>query len=648
MLKLRNRVVVLFVLLCVMMSAMVVRLGYIHIIWADELAEHAKKQQNKAIPIRAKRGDIVDRNGNKLAFSVSTYTVWAHTKEITLPQETAELLAATIDVDATEVATKIKEKKTSIVKVASGITKTDADLVRGKGIRGLSIEEETKRIYPYGDLAAHVIGNVYADQNGFLGLEFFYNDMLSGVPGVNYVTTDVYGRQLAHGTEETVPPTNGTDLMLTIDNTIQYFVEQRLKEAAEVYEPKSASAIIMDPRNGEIVAMASYPSFNLNDIRTPREGDEAAWEKLTVDERSEYLNNMWRNHMISDIYEPGSVMKVLTAAIAIEEGLVGVNDRFFCNGYKVVDGVKLKCSSYDRGGHGDQNFMEAFANSCNPAFIEIAQKIGPETYYAYYDKLGIPGKTGIDLPSEGAGLLIDKDAITNVDFATMSYGHGTSLTMVQVANLVSTLVHNGDIIAPHVVKGYYKDGAPLSTYQPQVVKSVFSGETVKLIRTFMTAAVDKSYKRTVKVPGLSVGGKTGTSTKIVDGKYNNEYVIASFAGAFPMEDPEYVIYVTVDEPKKDYFGSIVAAPIGRSIIDDILRYKNIVPEVSDIKTVKVPDLKGLSLKEAVAKLEALGLNYATDPLIVEEGVAYNVIDQYPKADIAVDKGTSIILSLEEE
>lgn len=649
MLKLRNRVVFLYAILCLLTTAMVVRLGYIHIVWAPELEAHAKSQQNKEIPILAKRGDIVDRKGDKLAFSVSTYTVWAHATGISKPQETAKLLAETIDVDEKTVTDTILEKKAAYVKVAKGLSKTDADLVRSKGIWGISVEEEVKRVYPYGQLASRVIGKVNAANIGHLGLEMFYNEKLSGVPGLAKITTDVYGRQLAYGMEKITPPEDGLDMMLTLDNTIQYFLEERLKAAYELYEPISASAIVMDPQTGEIIAMGRYPTYDLNDMTKPI-GDRATKEFEETPEASQkdFIDQLWKNSMVEDIFEPGSVMKLFTLAVALEEGAVSLHDHFYCKGYIMVGKEVVNCVERDKGGHGDQNIYQALANSCNPAFVQMLQRVDPEAYFGYFDKLGIPGKTGIDLPSETNGLLSNRTNINPRSYASMSYGHGMSLSMVQVASIVSTLINDGDMIQPHVVKAFTKDGEVVETIVPERKENVFSENTVRKMREFMTYVVDNKYTKSVKLPGIKIGAKTGTSVKIIDGQYSDDHVLSSFVGAFPMESPEYVIYVLLDEPNVNVRKIPVSSILGRSIIDDILRYKNIVPDGEKKKQVKLPSLTNKTYGEAKAELEKLKLKVSTEPLELEENVKYIVKDQFPKPNEIVDEGSTIILSVVEE
>lgn len=649
MLKLRNRVVFLYAILCLLTTAMVVRLGYIHIVWAPELEAYAKNQQNKEIPILAKRGDIVDRKGDKLAFSVSTYTIWAHAAGISKPQETAKLLAETIDVDEKTITDTILEKKAAYVKVAKGLSKTDADLVRSKGIRGISVEEEVKRVYPYGQLASRVIGKVNAANVGHMGLEMFYNETLTGIPGLAKITTDVYGRQLANGMESITPPENGLDMMLTIDNTIQYFVEERLKETYEKYTPISASAIVMDPNSGEILAMGKYPTFDLNEITKPI-GTKATedLEKTPVEEQKEFIDQLWKNTMVEDIYEPGSVMKLFTLAVALEEGAVSMNDHFYCKGYIMVGSEVVNCVDRDKGGHGDQSVYQALANSCNPAFVQMIQRIKPESYFKYFDKLGIPGKTGVDLPSETNGLLSNRENLQPRSYVSMSYGHGMSLSMVQVASVISTLINGGDMVQPHVVKSFLKDGETVDTIVPTVKENIFSDATVKKIRELMTYVVDKKYTKSVKLKGIQIGAKTGTSVKIVDGGYSDDHVLSSFVGVFPMEAPEYLVYVVIDEPNVNVQEVPVSSLLGRSIIDDILRYKNIVPDDEEKKQVKLPKLSGKTLKEAKIELEKLKLNVSTDPLELEENITYIVKDQFPRENEVVDEGSTIILSVSEE
>ena len=434
--KFRKRIMVFYVLLSIVMMALIGRLVYIQVFWSDALTAEAKAQQNKKIPIPAERGSILDRNGDKMAFSVKMYSVWAHISDIKKPTETANIIAETLEADPLPIIDKIITSQKTLVKVLTNLTKSEADLLKSKGIKGISITEDSKRIYPYNTLASHLIGNVNLDGDGFLGIELYFNELLKGTAGMFYVTTDVYGRQLAYGEDTLDAPINGQSIKLTIDDSIQYFVEDRLKEAMALHDAKSVSAIVMDPRTGEIIAMTSKPDFNLNDPRAHgADIDEATWNGMTADEKLNYSYTVWNNKVISNTYEPGSTFKAFIAAIALEEKLITLDTTFFCNGFKEVNGVKLHCVSYPEG-HGHQTFVQAFVNSCNPAFIEVGQKIGVETMYEYFEKFGLFEKTNVSLPAEARSIPIAKEKVGPVELAAISFGHSINVTMLDRKSVV--------------------------------------------------------------------------------------------------------------------------------------------------------------------------------------------------------------------
>jgi stage V sporulation protein D (sporulation-specific penicillin-binding protein) len=644
----RNRLFFLFIVSSLLMLALVGRLVYIHVFWSDDLTQRAKQQQNKSIVVPAKRGDIVDRNGDILAFSIKTYSVWANVESISKKQETADIIANALGLDGTELLNKMTGATTDLVRIVSDMTKSEADLIRGENLWGISITEDTKRLYPYGNLAAHLIGNVNADNQGFLGVELSYDMELAGDSGLYYVTTDVHGRQLAYGEDDLTAPTDGDSVQLTLDTAIEYFVEQRLSEALETYSAKRASAIVMDPNTGEILAMASKPDFDLNDPRTYQSDmDEATWATMTSEEKLDYWNQMWRNPVLSDTYEPGSIFKSITAATALEEGLFNLNSEFFCEGYKIVSGVKLHCWYYPRS-HGEETFLEAFINSCNPAFIEIISAIGVDRMYDYLDKFGFMEKTGINLPAESGSITQAKENIGPVELATLSYGHGINVTMLQLVRAVSALVNGGNLMEPMIVKAVYDaDGNLKTQYDPTVTRRVISESTSEKMRTLFQSTVELGGGKRAAIDGISIGGKTGTSVKLVDGVYDDNVVLSSFVGIAPMEDPQFVVLVAIDEPQNgdEIGGSYVAAPIVKEIFEDILRYRNIVPEDSGKVEVTIPDLSGLTVEEAAKALEGMSLQYTTEPLEIDDTTRV-VIDQFPKAGTVVEKNSTVILSIE--
>lgn len=627
------------------MVALVVRLFYIQVITGEELAKKAERQQVKSIVVPAKRGDILDRNGDRIAFSMKTYSVWANATNIMKPNETGALIAETIEEDAKAISDAIINSKTSFVKVATDLTKSEADLIRSKNIWGISITEDTKRIYPYGNLASHVIGNVNADNEGFLGLEMHYNTLLKGEPGLHHITTDVHGRQLAYGEENLSAPINGKSIRLTLDDSIQYFLETRLEDALMAENAKTVSAIVMDPNSGEIIGMASKPDYDLNNPREKRaDVSDETWAEMTNEDRVTYWHSIWKNPILSNTYEPGSTFKAVTSAIALEEHLVEMDDSFHCNGYTTVNGIRLKCWIYPAS-HGHETFLQAFVNSCNPTFVEVAKKIGAETFYDYLDQFGLFEKTGIDLPNEANSISLPFESVGPIELATLSYGHGINVTMLQMTRVISAFVNGGYLMKPQLVKEVIDEtGEVILEFAPEIEERIISQETSDKMKDLFTAAVG-SNKHRAYIDGITVGGKSGTSTKMVGSEYQEDVVVSSFVGIAPMENPEYVVLVVVDEPQVGSTGTEVAAPIVRSILEDIFRYRNVVPDISVLESVEIPNLIGLPYEEAIEMLDKVGLQYSTEPIVIEDSMQI-ILDQFPKAGTKVDKNTIVILSVE--
>ena len=645
--KFRKRIFLFYILLTIAMLALVGRLIYIQVFWSDELTAQAKAQQDKNIVIPAERGTIFDRNGDKLAFSMKTYSIWAQSSEITKQNETAGLIAETLGIEPQPILDKLIGSTKQFIKVVSNITKSEADLVRAKGIRGISIAEDTKRIYPYNMLASHLIGIVNSDGDGFLGLEFYYNEMLKGESGLYHVTTDVYGRQLPYGEDNLEAPINGKSLMLTIDDGIQFFVEDRIEEALVGHEALSVSAIVMDPKTGEIIAMSSKPDFDLNAPRTYQNDiDDATWNTMTDDERMAYWNEMWKNRVISNTYEPGSTFKALISAIALEENLLNLNTMFNCEGYKIVNGVKLQCHVYPQA-HGLQTFEQAFANSCNPAFMEVGQLIGVDKMYEYFEKFNLFETTDVDLPAEANSISLAKEDVGPIELATMSYGHGINLTMMQMSRTISAIVNGGLLLQPQIVKSITdSDGNVVQSFEPNVVKQVISKETSDQVRTLLESSVLNGGGKRAYIEGIRIGGKSGTSQKFTENGYVDDVVVVSFVGIAPIDDPQYVVMVVVDEPKDQFLGGAVAAPIVKNILEDIFRYKNIALDVTLKEEVEVPNMVGLTLEEAIQKLDNIELAYSIEPIGVEDHTL-PVTKQYPAAGTMVDSDSIVFVSVEE-
>jgi stage V sporulation protein D (sporulation-specific penicillin-binding protein) len=374
--------------------------------------------------------------------------------------------------------------------------------------------------------------------------------------------------------------------------------------------------------------------------------DADTWAAMSDEERVTYWHSMWKNTVLSNTYEPGSTFKAITAAIALEENLVRMDDHFFCSGLIYVKGVPLHCWKFP-GSHGDQTFIEAFVNSCNPSFVEIGQRIGESTFYEYIEKFGFTETTGIDLPSEANSITLPLDRVGPIELATLSYGHGINVTMLQMTRVISALVNGGTLMKPQLVKEIYdEEGNLLQSFEPIFEERIISEDTSEKMRVLFEAAVQTGGGRNAYIEGISVGGKSGTTKKVVGSEYEDNVVISSFVGIAPMENPEFVILVTIDEPKNEVQGSTVVAPVVKSILEDILRYKNIIPDVKAKGQVSVPDLKGKTLAEAIKSLAALDLRYSTEPMNIEDETVV-IIDQFPKFGTEVEKNAIIILSVEE-
>ncbi|GAU78687.1 penicillin-binding transpeptidase domain-containing protein [Fusibacter sp. 3D3] len=645
MTKFRNRLLIFFIISCCLMGALVGRLFYIQVTWSDELTAMARNQQNKNIPIPAKRGDILDRNGDKLAFSIKTFSIWVKSSAVKNPHDTAVLIADALGADAAEIQRKIVDAKTVYVKLVSDLDKRQGDLIRSKGIKGVSVTEDNKRIYPYDNLASHVIGNVNADNDGYVGIEYAMNTVLKGTEGKYFVTTDVHGRQLPYGEDTLVSPLNGNSVKLTIDDTIQYFVEERLEAAMIKHTPISASAIVMDPMTGEILAMASKPDYNLNDPRAVTgRMEQVAFDALSDEEKSKYWNEMWRNIVIGNTYEPGSVLKAITAAIALNEELVNFNTKFVCNGVLKVAGVSLHCWIYPSS-HGEETFLEGLRNSCNIVSIHTIDMIGLETYYKYLELFGFFEVTGIGLPAEAGSISIPKDKVGPVELATMSYGHGINVTMIQVVRAVSALVNGGYLLEPHIVKEVINEnGEVVNLYPRTVVRQVITEATSEKMKVMLEAVVDGGTGKNAYIEGIRVGGKTGSSRKFEDGSYQEDNVVASFVGIAPIDAPQFIIYVVVDGPQDEFGGGSVAAPIAKAMLEDILRYNAITPAAKDSKMIKAPNLVGLSYEDASKKLNEMKISFSTDPITIDN-VNLLVVDQYPAPDTQISDKAVMILSV---
>lgn len=655
----RNRLVFIFILVIAVAIVLFARLIQLQVIDAPELSKKARAQHIKKFPLPAERGMILDSEGAILALSTQVYTIWGSISDIApsgdrvaaipLINKIIDEISTIVDLNREDVLRQFSNKDNIVVKIKSDISQTEADLISSlvynKGLPGISMETKNKRFYPYHNLASHIIGATNAMGDGFLGIEYFYNDQLSGSAGYELLTTDAHGKPLPYGYSRIVEAQDGHKIHLSLNNMIQFFVEEALLEAKQSTESKSASAVVMDIKENKVIAMASFPTFDLNSPYDIRGLDEQKWKSMTQEEKTNHLfSNVWKNGTVSDVFEPGSTFKTLISAIALEEGVIDDDTVFKCDGHTDVDGVELRCSIYPRG-HGRQNLEQAFVNSCNVSYVQIVNAIGKDRLYYYLEKLGLLGGSGVDLPSEGNSIFIPAKTASRVDLSTMGYGHGISVNMINLANAMSGLVHDGSIGKPYVCNAIELEEGKLKIIKSER-EQVFSEKTVARVRSLLEISAN-APNSPFKINAVRLGGKSGTSVKFVDGEYDMKTVIASYIGFAPMEDPRYCVYVAIDEPKVAEYGMRVASPVVKRIIEDILRYNSVLGEHTEKPQTIVPDFVGLSLGEAQEKVKNLPIKLSTNPIKIDN-LKRKIINQYPAKGTEVNEGFVIILNIGDE
>ena len=645
----KKRIAIGFIIIAVLMVLLAFRVAWIQVVDADELTEKAIDQQTSDIPIAAKRGVIYDRNGKELATSVACYSVWVRPAELAENKTDEEITAAASDLatvlnmEAEEVKTKLT-KKQALVKVAQYLEKDTADQVRDLEITGISLSEDTRRYYPLGNFASQLLGSVTVDNTGRTGIELEYDQYLSGVSGRWVKNTDVAGNELVDGSEKYYEAEDGLNVVLTIDEAIQYYVEKALEEGMEKTDAEKIMCLVMDPKTGEILASAVTPGFDPNNATEPADEEEKeAYEALSDDEKIAYLNKMWRNPIVSDTYEPGSTFKLITASSALEEKVISTTDTFTCNTKITVAGVTLHC--WSTRDHGTQTIKQALGNSCNPVLAAVAGKMGAETFYKYIDLFGITEKTGVDYPGETGSIMYNLDDVGPVELATIGYGQSISLTPIQLLTAVCAIGNDGILLQPRYVKSLTdSDGKVVKEFKKKEVRRVLSEETAAEMREAMEYVVSDGGAGAAKITGYRIGGKTGTANKVEDGKYGN-YYYSSFLGMAPMDDPKIAILVVVDSPKGSYYGSLTAGPIAKSILQDTLRYMNIEPQYTEEEMAAiegnytiVPDVVGKEYSEAAGIIAGQNLGYTKRDGASEDFI---VAAQYPAAGTKVKRGSSV-------
>ena len=546
------------------------RLFYIQVLWGDALQEKAIDQWTREIPVIAARGKIVDRNGVIIADNDDTYTVFVRKRAVTDMDAVAEALSSVLELDKTYVHNRLTTTVSSEVTIQKQVEKEKIDKLLKYGFQGVYYSRDNSRVYPYNEFLSSVLGFTSTDGKGQAGLELYYDKYLSGINGEILYETDIVGVEIDGGKASYIPATDGFNIKLTIDYDIQQLCETAMDEAMEIHNAKSAQMLVMDPSTGEILAMCTKPSFNLNDI--PR--DDLA-----------LLNALSRNGLVCDIYEPGSTFKILTSAANIQEYLDGNPDAFSnthifsSSRYRYIDGQKVKCwSDHKNGKHANLNLQGALNNSCNPIFVDIATSLGKKTMYKYIELFNYGSVTGIDFGGEAQGMILPESAVLNVDLARIAFGQTIAVTGLQLAAATSAAVNGGNYYTPYLVSEIYTDDGLIAQKNTPTLKNRVISEKASEILTGMLESVvrDGSGKQSY-IEGYRVAGKTGTAQKYENGIIAVGKYVSSFVGCFPADEPKYLALVIVDEPEGQYYGSTVAAPYAKSVFEGIIKLKNIAP-----------------------------------------------------------------------
>ena len=651
--KMRNTLFISFLI----MICLIVRIGYIQLVQGKELSKLAYEQQTLDRKINPKRGTIYDASGNNiLAVSSTVETITVNPGNISdeNKEKVAKALTNIFELDYETVLKKVK-KRSSIETIIKKVDKEKTDELRkwmeeNNITNGINIDEDTKRYYPYNHLASQIIGFCGSDNQGLDGIEAKYDEELKGKQGTIQKHTDAKGGEIGEEGENYISAVDGNDLILTIDLTIQSIVEKYLEEACiDNVCTDGGSIIVMNPQNGDILAMANYPSYNLNEPYEPyTEELKATWDSLEQAEKTTYLQAVWRNKAIADTYEPGSVFKLITASAALEEGITDTDNEgeFSCTGGIEVAGVRIKCWRYYRP-HGSESLRQALMNSCNPVFIGLGQKMGVTKYYEYLEKFKLLETTGIDLPGEAGSIFLAKEKAGPVELATISFGQRFEITPIQLATAVSSIANGGTSIKPRVVKQIIDSETKEVTDIPvKKGDTVISKETSEKVLSMMESVVSEGTGKNAKVAGYRIGGKTGTSE---DGVNTNKYV-TSFCGVAPIDNPQVVVLVTLYNPTGEggHQGGGVAAPVGGQIFSEVLPYlevnKEILEEDSEevISQVQVPDVMGKSLKDAEQILKENNLEISINNEEIDKENTF-VKNQIPSAGITVNEKSKVII-----
>ena len=561
----KKKILVVFTCAFLILTGLIGRLVYLMVFDAEYYQKRAEDLHKRERKIKAARGEIVDRNGVVLATNKTVCTISVIHSQIKEPERVTEILAKELEMDQAEVRKRV-EKVSSMEKVKTNVEKEVGDKIREYNLDGVKVDEDYKRYYPYDSLASKVLGFTGGDNQGIIGLEVKYEETLKGSNGTILTTTDARGIELDAVAEGRIEPVAGKTLEISMDYNIQKYCEQAAEKVMREKQADGVSILLMNPQNGEILSMVNVPEFNLNDPFELNTGEELEGEKL-----QDALNAMWRNRCINDTYEPGSTFKIITSAACLEEGVVTPEDTFSCPGYRMVEDRRIRCHKV--GGHGSETFVQGIQNSCNPVFIDIGLRLGAERFYDYFQQFGLLDLTGIDLPGEAGTIMRQVENIGLVELATISFGQSFQVTPVQMAVTVSSIINGGRRVTPHFGKAVLdREGNVLETLSYEERSGVVSEKTSKTMQTLLEGVVANGSGKNAYIEGYSIGGKTATSQTLP--RSANKY-ISSFIGFAPAEDPQVLGMVVIHNPQGIYYGGTIAAPVLRSIFDNVLPYLGI-------------------------------------------------------------------------
>ncbi len=586
----------------------------------------AVDQWVRSLPLKAKRGQITDINGNILAISYTSYDVYIRAKEVDEPIVTANYLSELLNLDFDKLYSKVKDVFISESLIKLNIPEDVAMKIAKRGLKGVYISENITRHYPYGKLLSQVLGYLTSDSVGQSGIESYYNKVLSGTNGKYLTQSDVVGITLNDSLNYYVEAIDGLNLTLTIDINIQNIVEKVLEKAISDHNPKKVSAVVLDPNTSEVIAMAISPSFDLNDV--PRDDVEN-------------LMKLTKNTIVNDVFEPGSTFKIFTLASALEENLTNINETFYCPGYRIIDGEKIKC--WKTTGHGNQTLVECVQNSCNCCFMDLAMRLGKDKLYSYLTSYGIGRNTGIDISGESCGIMIDKEKVQTVDLARIAFGQSIAVNELQLTNSICSVINGGTLRQPNLLKNYYDNNGNIIFNNINLIsgKNVTS-EVSKQMQYLLEMSLSKTGEMTF-VEGYKVAGKTGTAQKYgEDGKIESGKYVSSFFGFLNNGDtPEYALLLCVDEASSgQYYGSVVAKPYAKEIFEGIIEYKNI-QKVSNsivVPEIEMPDLVGKSLTQALVILDKMKVNYEVS------GEGSIIKSQFPSPFTKIKQSATLLIN----